>query len=347
MEKSHSGILRYFLLLILSSSITIINPVTTAMTTSQTTTNNPYNIQDISTVTTSIQEAINDAQPNSTIQIPNGIYTEILTINKPIHLQGEGTTKTFLCTTSPTNGYAIRITVQGVTLSDINITNKGLGLYTTCVKISAPNTRIQNCMFYDTPIGVAIWSSQNLISGCEFRGCEDEGIALLGTPTTSCTNNTITACTFYHNTDGIELQYATDNLITSCSFTDNTHADINPIKSGNNNVTNCKFTNKQTFDFFIATSPYNLIEKNSFSNHVTAFVDESDNALQKHQIKYSPPFTSSNLFIHYAKIITTINTVLLQLSTEMQTKKSEIIQEKNNRTVFYYLLLHRFISLRS
>ncbi|MCJ7697050.1 MAG: right-handed parallel beta-helix repeat-containing protein, partial [Thermoplasmata archaeon] len=211
MERKHPKRLLTLLTTLLFLSITFFVPGITGVTTSKNTVPNTEIVIDISAVTTTIQDAINSAQPNSTIQLPAGTYTEILTINKPLHLKGEGTSRTLLSPTSANNGYAIRISAEGVTLSGLDITNQGSGLYTTCVKISASNTTIQDCMFHDTPIGLAIWSSENTISGCEFRGCDDEGIVLLGASTSECNNNTITSCNFYKNCDGIELQYATDN----------------------------------------------------------------------------------------------------------------------------------------
>ena len=112
----------------------------------------------------SLQEIIDNAEPGATIHLPSGIYTEVLTINKPLQIIGDEATRTIVSPTSPTNGYAIQIIAEGVTLSNLEIMNQGDGLYTTGVKISASNTTIKNCSFHDTPIGIAIWSSRNTIS---------------------------------------------------------------------------------------------------------------------------------------------------------------------------------------
>lgn len=354
MKRKHPRRFLNLLIILLLLSISFIAPRVIGVPPSKNTVPTPEIVIDISTATTTIQDAINHAQPNSTIQLLAGTYTEILTINKPLHLKGEGTSHTLLSPTSANNGYAIRISAEGVILSDLDIINLGAGLYTTGVKISASNTTIQNCTFHNTPIGIAIWSSQNIISGCEFRGCDDEGIVLLGTSTTACTNNTITSCNFYENCDGIELQYASDNLITSCTFAQNTHAGIDAIESNNNNniISICKFTDNQAFGLYLAGSSHNLITQCSFSDDTATFVQASDNTLLKTQVAHINLMEDSSLLIEQCEDITTSNIISQQSSFEIRTDQSEqISQEKNNHTTVYHplflTLLSRFKILNS
>jgi parallel beta-helix repeat protein len=347
MERKQPTRIFTLLTILLFLSITFFIPGITGVTTSKNTVSDPEIVIDISTVTTTIQDAINNAQPNSTIQLPAGIYTEILTINKPLHLKGEGTSRTLLSPTSGNNGYAIRISAEGVTLSGLDITNQGIGLYTTGVKISASNTTIQNCTFHDTPIGIAIWSSKNTISGCDFKGCDDEGIVLLGTSTTACNNNTIISCDFYENCDGIELQYATDNLITSCTFTQNTHAGIDAIESNNNNniISYCKFTDNQAFGLYLARSSYNLITQCTFSDDTVTFIQATDNTLLRTQVAHVNLMEDSSLLIEQCKDINTSDIISQQSSFEIRTDQSEqISQEKNSHTTVYHPLLLSLLS---
>jgi parallel beta-helix repeat protein len=354
MEKMHTRRLLTLLTTLLFLSITFFVPGITGVTTSKNTVPDPEIVIDISTVTTTIQDAINHAQPNSTIQLPAGTYTEILTINKPLHLKGEGTTRTILSPTSSNNGYAIRISVEGVTLSGLDITNQGLGLYTTCVKISASNTTIQNCTFHDTPIGLAIWSSQNTISGCEFRGCDDEGIVLLGTSTSECSNNTITSCTFYKNCDGIELQYATDNLITSCTFAQNTHAGIDAIESNNNNniISYCEFTDNQAFGLYLTRSSHNLITQCTFFDDTVTFVHASNNTLRKSQIGHIHLLDDSSLLIEQCTGIK-ISDIISQQSSytidnTVSTRESPLTTNNESpRHQLLTILLDRLTEIRA
>jgi parallel beta-helix repeat protein len=227
------------------------------------TTNNKENllIVDSNGIYTSIQDAIDNAPSEATILIKPGTYTEILTIQKSITLQGENKKTTIISPTSRKNSYAIKINTPGVTLSNLDLTNNGPGLYTTAIHVSAPNTKIENCNIHDTPIGIAIWSSDNTIKNCNFWGCTDEGIALLGSTVSPCDNNLITNCKFYNNCDGIELQHASYNTISNCIIHDNTHTGIDAITQANNHntITDCDIFNNEVHGIYLAHSTSNTI----------------------------------------------------------------------------------------
>lgn len=101
--------------------------------------------------------------------------------------------------------------------------------YETGLKISKGNQTIENFIFVDIPIGIAVWSSNNLIINCSFINCSDEGIVLFGS------NNIIENCIFYKCVDGIELQKSSNNTFINCRFISNTHAGIDAIRHSNNN----------------------------------------------------------------------------------------------------------------
>ena len=205
---------------------------------------------------TSIQQAINDAIEGSTIYVKPGKYSEILNIDKSVNLIGENNQLTFIEVESNKNGYAIKISAPKVVFQGFNIINQGEGLYTTGIKIVDSNTTIDDCIIHDTPIGIAVWSSENKISNCSFYNCEDEGIALLGSPNLECISNSIINCEFYGNCDGIELQYSSNNIISRCDFNKNTHAGIDAIGSFNdrNIITNCSFSNNGVFGIYFSRS---------------------------------------------------------------------------------------------
>jgi len=102
-------------------------------------------------------------------------------------------------------------------------------IYETGIKITKDNQIIENQVFYDIPIGIAVWSSNNLIANCTFINCSDEGILLIGN------NNIVENCVFYKCCDGIELQKSSDNIFINCRFLSNTHAGIDAIEDNNNN----------------------------------------------------------------------------------------------------------------
>jgi len=294
-------------------------------------------------VNTSLQEMINDAEPGASIQLPSGTYTEVLTINKPLQIIGDETTRTVLNPTSPTNGYAIQITAEGVILRNLEIINHAEGLYTTGVKISASHTTIEDCSFHDTPIGIAVWSSQNTISQCVFQGCDDEGIVLLGTSSVACTNNTITACIFSENCDGIELQYATHNQINSCSFIRNTHAGIDAIESNNdyNQIYQCTFTDNDAFGLYLARSSQNLITQCSFSDDALTLVHATQNILEKSQIKNINLLDESSLLLDQCLDATTENIISEQSTFEIRTNSSDqtFLEEKTHIPRYHSILI--------
>ena len=129
-------------------------------------------------------------------------------------------------------------------------------IYETGMKITKDNQIIENYVFYDIPIGIAVWSSNNHIMNCTFINCSDEGIMLFGS------NNTIENCVFYMCVDGVELQKSSDNVFINCRFLSNSHAGIDAIKSGNNN-------NKFYFCLFY-DNPYGCYFKESENNQ---FID--------------------------------------------------------------------------
>ena len=233
----------------------------------------------------SIQKAIDHAQSGSTIYVKEGEYSEIVNINKKIHLIGEGRDKTLINPESQKNKYAVGIRAAGVKLSGFGITNKGPGLYTTGIRICSSQTEIEDCNIFDTPVGIAIWSSENTISNCEFWGCKDEGIVFLGSSSNECNNNVVTNCTFYDNCDGIELQYSSNNTISHCEFYDNTHAGIDAIGSSNNNniISNCDIYDNEVFGIYISRSSGNQITNCSIyqnqimiSNSENTSIDECE-----------------------------------------------------------------------
>lgn len=228
----------------------------------------------------SIQDAIESAQDGSTIFVKSGFYNEILNIKKKITLIGEDIDSTIINPISELNKYGIRLGSPGIIIKNLSITNGGPGLYTTGVKVTTSNVQIKNCNIYDTPIGIAIFTSDNIIENCNFWGCKDEGIALIGTSFSDCSNNKIINCRFYDNCDGIELQYSSDNQIIDCEFFDNTHTGIDAISSQNdrNEIINCKIYNNSVHGIFLHASSDNQIKNCIITNNHDGNIIEVKNS---------------------------------------------------------------------
>ena len=228
----------------------------------------------------SIQEQIDKAPIGSIILLNSGEYDEILSINKKIILQGENRDSTIINPISAKNKYAIRLGSLGIILKNLSISNGGPGLYTTGVKITSSNVRIENCNIYDTPVGISIFASENTISNCDFWGCKDEGIALIGTSLSDCRGNIISNCRFHDNCDGIELQYAEENKIIDCEIFDNYHTGIDAISEANdgNEIINCKIYNNSVHGIYLHSSSNNIISSCMFSNNLNGHIVEAKNS---------------------------------------------------------------------
>lgn len=216
---------------------------------------------------TSIQEAIDNAEDGFTIYVKSGTYSEIIEIKKQIYLIGED--NTLINPISAKNKYAIRLGVSGVILKGFGITNGAPGLYASGIRITSSEVTIQDCDIYNTPVGIVVWSSDNTIDNCNFWGCKDEGIALIGSTYSECNNNKITNCVFRNNCDGIELQYSSGNTISNCEFYENTHTGIDAIASSNNNnkISDCKIYKNEVHGIYFSSSSNNQIIDCSISDN--------------------------------------------------------------------------------
>jgi len=129
-------------------------------------------------------------------------------------------------------------------------------IYEAGIKVTEDNQIIENKIFYEIPIGIAVWSSNNRIANCTFIFCYDEGILLIGD------NNTIENCVFYYCCDGIELQRSSNNTFINDRFLNNTHAGIDAIKNNNNDnkFYNCLFYGSPFGCFFKESRDNEFIE---------------------------------------------------------------------------------------
>lgn len=258
--------------------VTIVDPSKVTITVDQ---NNSGDYQ-------SIQEALDNAPANATIYINRGVYNETVIINKPVTLIGAGKDKTITNPISKQNKYAIYICKPGVTIKNMSVTNGGDGLYTMGIQIVSPSTRLENLKIYDVPVGVGVWSSNNIIVNSTFQGNKDEGIALLGSLLSSVENNSIINCTFQNNTDGVELQYASNNRIVACKFLNNSHDGISAIASKNNNnvITHCKLYNNRVHSIYIATGSIGnrIINCSILERGVVKSIVQQLNNVQAHKL---------------------------------------------------------------
>ena len=271
---------------------------------------------------TSIKDAIDAATSGSTIYVKNGKYPEVITIDKKLTLTGESKEETIINPVSKKNKYAVLLSSSQSTIKGFTITNDGPGLYTSAIRITANRNNIIDCNIQDTPVGITVWSSYNVIDDCFFSGCEDEGIALIGSTNFKCDNNEITNCIFYDNCDGIELQLSSGNTISDCEFYDNTHSGIDAIRNSNdrNVISNCEIYNNKVHGVYFVSSDNNQIidceiydnrmedvvfNKNSNNNIVTT----SSNGLSQILQNIIEILSEKYSFLDSSKIIEKLNSI--------------------------------------
>ena len=101
--------------------------------------------------------------------------------------------------------------------------------YECGIKVTSDGQIIENKVFINIAIGIAVWADNVTIRNCTFMYCDDEGIVLFGS------NTTIENCFFYYCCDGIELQKSSHNSFINLWLFNNTHAGIDAIYHSNNN----------------------------------------------------------------------------------------------------------------
>ncbi|MFO7676927.1 MAG: right-handed parallel beta-helix repeat-containing protein [Thermoplasmatota archaeon] len=293
----------------------------------------------------SIQEAVRYADEGATIYIKNGIYNEIITIDMPLTLIGENKEHTIIVPTSEQNSYAVHSRAPNVTIKELSISNKGPGMYTTGLKITGNKTLVESCIFYDNPIGIAIWSSNNTVVNSTFYGCNDEGIAILGTASNPLTHNHIKQCIFYENTDGIELQHASNTIIEYCEFFDNNHAGIDIIGSYNkkNKIINCLFTNNKVFGLYMIRSTQTLIDSCVFVDSPLMFRLSSDVYMQSSIFESLQLYDTTIEFFDYEpddkKNIHAVNSVFNFAQEPLLNSRLEDVLRRNNTPRFQRITL--------
>jgi parallel beta-helix repeat protein len=247
----------------------------------------------------SLQEIIDTARPYSTILLDNGVYREPLSINKPLTLLGKNQYSTVLSIETNPNNAAITLKSENIVLSNLTISNIAEGIYTTALRVNAPNCTIQNCTFKDTPIGIAVWSSNTLISHSSFFNCSDEGLLLISTSISNSNYNKIHHCNFQNNCDAIELQQSSHNSIKHCTMNKNTHSGIDAICKNNNynQIENCTIMNNEVHGIYFSSSQQNIIKNcyffNNSENNVVFTHDSRENTLIEIKEETSPSIVDS------------------------------------------------------
>ncbi|MEM2102621.1 MAG: NosD domain-containing protein [Candidatus Bathyarchaeia archaeon] len=206
----------------------------------------------------SLQEAINNAPVNAIIRVSVGNYTERITINKPLVLEGENKTGTTINYNASYN--TIILKANNVCIKDFTIKN---GFYAiVCQQSPSLNLTIQNNIIINNKIaGVALYGTRHNVRGNVIK---NNGFGII---IGSSGNNTITQNIIINNSaSGIELRSSKNNKITKNLVAHNLRNIALYTNSNNNTIIENNIANS-ALGITMHESRWDLFTKNLIENN--------------------------------------------------------------------------------
>ncbi len=252
-----------------------------------------------------IQDAINAANPGDTVFVYNGTYYENLIVNQTITLIGENKNTTII------NGGGTEdvIWVQSnwVTITDFSIVNSGpnpvdAGLFISSDYVNVTNNRITN---NEKGIYINKSSNNNIIDSNNISNNGVHGINLMRSLNHNITNNIITS-----NLNGIILDDSKNhyNRIINNNVSGNTYYGISLWMSDNNTIIDNIISNND--EGIRGSSDFNLVKNNTISQNNLYGINlggSSYNNILNNNISYNINDGIYHVGSHYSNI--TKNTI--------------------------------------
>jgi len=158
----------------------------------------------------SIQVAINSANPGDTVFVFKGTYSEQIIVNNSIYLIGEDVEATIIDGFG--SGTVINVTANSVVVKGFTIRNSGIGTGDSAILIeSYIGNVISNNKIVNNKVGIIVSTSyNNIISNNTISNNDEAGMYFYSSGDNVVTGNVITNNNYY----GIKFHSSTNNLIS-------------------------------------------------------------------------------------------------------------------------------------
>jgi parallel beta-helix repeat protein len=218
-----------------------------------------------STGISTVQQAINQANPGDTILIQAGTYFENVVLNKTLSLVGMNRDLSII--DGNFVGNVILITAQGAAVSNLTIANSGAGLVDAGIHIQgASSNTVTDNRFTNNSDGISVYDSQNLlVSNNLIVGNSNYGVSLQ-----SCISSTVSWNVIRENYAGVNLASSTGNFILANIISGNTNGIL--LSSSTGNVISANTVEDGLYGIWMVyASSNNVIYHNNLRNTGNAY----------------------------------------------------------------------------
>jgi parallel beta-helix repeat protein len=207
---------------------------------------------------TSIQEAINCANPGDAIYVSEGVYFEHIVVNKSVSIFGSDPSKVII--DGGGEGVIVEVTASGFVMSGFTIKNGLSGL------------RVVNCRY----VNFSFNTVEDVVHGVYFLNAEF---------------NVVFKNNFTRNSMSIVLQNSNSNIISENNFYHNNGQSVSLYNSSYNVIFNNKITRNPAFAIYLEKSFNNTLTMNDVSyvcQGITLHFSHN-NSISKNIIKNTGP----------------------------------------------------------
>jgi parallel beta-helix repeat protein len=252
----------------------------------------------------SIQTAVDAADPGDTVKVFNGTYNENIVINKALALLGESRDTTII--DGGEKGDVVLITKNNINFSGFKVINSGLnpsGLpYLGVRLLSVNNSTISNNNVSNNDHGIGLWtySNNNLIED-NIAFYNNAGIVIADHSSYNMIRKNNASFNFYHGIN--PYLNSNENTIIDNKVLNNGYYGITPSSAHNNIITENLVSGNAygiyTYSYFSQSSG-NLIYRNNIIGNINQAYDDSglnfwnNSTLGNHWSNFDEPIEGCN-----------------------------------------------------